>query len=132
MKSPPARGRGLKLHIAAELSKVCVAPRAGAWIETKDRQPAPAVVQSPPARGRGLKQPCLCLDLVRLPSPPARGRGLKLAKSDIGDPFMEVAPRAGAWIETFKTPNLSNAFLSPPARGRGLKRIYQRPQRRVA
>ena len=34
-KSPPARGRGLKQMLVLLLSNVlCVAPRAGAWIET--------------------------------------------------------------------------------------------------
>ena len=56
-RSPPARGRGLKLHIAAELSKVCM-------------------------------------------SPPARGRGLKLMKGGDENEVGQVAPRAGAWIET--------------------------------
>ncbi len=33
----------------------------------------------------------------------------------------EVAPRAGAWIETFRYSHASLPILSPPARGRGLK-----------
>ncbi len=33
--SPPARGRGLKLDpVRSSVRRECVAPRAGAWIET--------------------------------------------------------------------------------------------------
>ena len=58
----------MKLHIAAELSKVCM-------------------------------------------SPPARGRGLKLMKGGDENEVGQVAPRAGAWIET---------YLSAPAKTGGL------------
>ncbi len=34
-------------------------------------------------------------------SPPARGRGLKRAGRGIASQEIEVAPRAGAWIETY-------------------------------
>ena len=33
-------------------------------------------------------------------SPPARGRGLKLGVLGIANRLVNVAPRAGAWIET--------------------------------
>jgi len=36
----------------------------------------------------------------------------------------EVAPRVGAWIETHRSPNISNSHSSPPAWGRGLKHRY--------
>ena len=34
----------------------------------------------------------------------------------------DVAPRAGAWIETLKFKQVISGLASPPARGRGLKR----------
>ena len=39
------------------------------------------------------------------------------------NPF-EVAPRAGAWIETVKRFMLVLQVVSPPVRGRGLKPIF--------
>ena len=33
-------------------------------------------------------------------SPPARGRGLKREKEWFDNVYIDVAPRAGAWIET--------------------------------
>jgi len=56
-KSPPARGRGLKLSSALSLK---------------------GVLWSPPARGRGLKLAALICQDHESMSPPARGRGLKL------------------------------------------------------
>jgi hypothetical protein len=55
---------------------------------------------SPPTRGRGLKLQVLCLCCQLSQSPPTRGRGLKphrLLHPARGD---NVAPHAGAWIET--------------------------------
>ena len=54
--SPPARGRGLKLHMAESRKITC---------------------ESPPARGRGLKLQHLHVAILLRTSPPARGRGLK-------------------------------------------------------
>ena len=55
---------------------------------------------SPPVRGRGLKQVVRDLGSQAFESPPVRGRGLKLC--DLGEPLPagQVAPRAGARIET--------------------------------
>ena len=106
-----------------------VAPRAGAWIETtrasasyrKSVRSPPArgrglkhdgvlhadrTHESPPARGRGLKHPGDYRSR-RHPdrrSPPARGRGLKRLVVDPVASDVEVAPRAGAWIETSARP----------------------------
>ena len=55
--SPPARGRGLKpLTTELTIKSTLVAPRTGAWIETKNLSRLGAAAMSPPARGRGLKQ----------------------------------------------------------------------------
>ena len=99
-------------------------------------------LESPPARGRGLKPGRTALRLGALSSPPARGRGLKLLDADADHACRLVAPRAGAWIETWRqllhsqTASVApraGAWIetlsarngrqraSPPARGRGLK-----------
>ena len=58
--------------------KTCVAPHAGAWIETVAANPYDEPLRSPPTRGRGLKQITTTLAVVLMGSPPTRGRGLKL------------------------------------------------------
>ena len=55
---------------------------------------------SPPARGRGLKLLLFVDESTWGGSPPARGRGLKLESRLEFSTLAEVAPRAGAWIET--------------------------------
>jgi len=59
-------------------SKPIVAPRVGAWIETRDK----------PAFGKPWE------------SPPAWGRGLKRNFRQGRRALRYVAPRVGAWIET--------------------------------
>src|SRR4051794_17381863 len=99
--SPPARGRGLKLlHRRLAASRRLVAPRAGAWIETRNAITAEPSVTSPPARGRGLKLDDWSCRLSAAGSPPARGRGLKPRRPEHPCQSGGVAPRAGAWIET--------------------------------
>ena len=101
----------------------CVAPRAGAWIETGTRYRVRAPTSSPPVRGRGLKLNAELPDRVLFrSSPPVRGRGLKLLQPLYFRLFQCVAPRAGAWIETGPTPISTVIEASPPVRGRGLKR----------
>ena len=120
-----------------------VAPRAGAWIETCAPQRVCPATGSPRARGRGLKLTKLRTSEGAAESPPARGRGLKLFDREAplldrlvapragawietwsytdGPPWWRVAPRAGAWIETVRRVIKAQALASPPARGRGLK-----------
>ena len=59
-----------------------------------------------------------------LRSPPARGRGLKLFFINTHLGVYRVAPRAGAWIETFVISLSVDIVMSPPARGRGLKLLF--------
>ena len=56
-------------------------------------------------------------------SPPVRGRGLKLWAHDCQAKH-RVAPRAGAWIETFIHERTQKCGQSPPVRGRGLKLVW--------
>ena len=57
--------------------------------------------RSPPVRGRGLKQGKPIIKSQINQSPPVRGRGLKPILPLSILPSSRVAPRAGAWIETY-------------------------------
>ena len=75
------RARGLK-HVMEQpnFGDLYVAPRAGAWIETMNKQINVYIEKgSRPVRARGLK-----------PGPDRY----------VASCGMDVAPRAGAWIET--------------------------------
>ena len=97
--SPPARGRGLKRNKTCHYSSpYWVAPRAGAWIETRKR----------------------LIEWGERWSPPARGRGLKLYLHEHMEDTASVAPRAGAWIETGRTAHaVRRAHGRPPGRAWG-------------
>ena len=95
-----------RVQIGQKNAAFRVAPRAGAWIETKYDEISLVPPRSRPARARGLKPPA-ALD---------------------GGAIPWVAPRAGAWIET-STSHMTFASVSwsRPARARGLKRNYRFP-----
>ena len=46
---------------------------------------------------------------------------MKRREVEISPVDLDVAPRAGAWIETSRTKYTINTIKSPPVRGRGLK-----------
>ena len=54
---------------------------------------------------------------------PARERGLKLIPHRVTIALVDVAPRAGAWIETFCGICICWIVKSLPARERGFKRM---------
>jgi len=82
---------------------ILVAPRAGAWIETcLERSGIVNTLTSPLAQGRGLKLSFSVFLAPRKLSPLAQGRGLKQSNGSIQFYIIKVAPRAGAWIETFR------------------------------
>ena len=56
-------------------------------------------------------------------SPPVRGRGLKLAVCSRSEPSTSVAPRAGAWIETFLLFKYKLTFLVAPRAGAWIETI---------
>jgi len=78
---------------------VLVAPRAGAWIETRSVPACPWRAAVAPRAGAWIET--YSLGSHNFP--------------------MSVAPRAGAWIETGSSVAMWKAEPSPPARGRGLK-----------
>ena len=108
-----------------------VAPHAGAWIETRSHRNEPADrLTSPPTRGRGSKPRraypgCVSPSL----SPPTRGRGSKPGGMMAFKTVTEVAPHAGAWIETNHAALSQSPDSSPPTRGRGSKQRLDRRQR---
>ena len=79
-----------------------VAPRVGAWIETKD---ASKLIdqqnKSHPVWVRGLKQVLHGFLGLLDRSHPVWVRGLKLSPLGNSFFFIFVAPRVGAWIETW-------------------------------
>ncbi len=133
-RSPPARGRGLKLYNGGSAAgDGDVAPRAGARIETYSmciETLSPALWRSRVAPRAGARIETFGHDAgdadtrhsrvapragARIETKSWRGRGLQ---------GTHVAPRAGARIETPKsaTSVVRSDGMSPPARGRGLKR----------
>ncbi len=119
-----------------------VAPHAGAWIETKRQLVDLLEEESPLMQGRGLKHVVIEVGCGFGWSPLMQGRGLKRAKCP-GDqvlglsPLMQgrglkplghqlpkreqVAPHAGAWIETNPALCELQRHASPLMQGRGLK-----------
>ncbi len=77
--SRPVRARGLKLLLLSKTDVSCA---------------------SRPVRARGLKRRIGDLSIDRGLSRPVRARGLKQYSGDRPDAAFDVAPRAGAWIET--------------------------------
>ncbi len=78
-----------------------VAPHAGAWIETRITLRLCSLMQSRPSR-RGVDRNCAWLRLLTViaPSPLTQGRGSKRRMADGMVSRVDVAPHAGAWIET--------------------------------
>ena len=123
LRSPPTRGRGLKLRHGVESRCHDVAPHAGAWIETAatDRATAESAAVAPHAGAWIETSRASSSTLIRR-SPPTRGRGLKLARTRRSYRPALVAPHAGAWIETSRSfRRCRRPRWSPPTRGRGLK-----------
>ena len=101
-QSRPTRARGLKHCSKTVYSSSCpVAPHAGAWIETSSqRVDHHDHGESRPTRARGLKHDCLPVGGSIGKSRPTRARGLKHVFTKAFKKQLQVAPHAGAWIET--------------------------------
>ena len=89
-----------------------VAPRVGAWIETRMTIQLQQDIGSRPAWARGLKQWKEYQITGHIESRPAWARGLKLDYRQAGKIGQEVAPRVGAWIET----PARDDYTKPPPR----------------
>ena len=79
----------------ASVKLVVVAPRVGAWIETKSSLVNWSLFTSPLAWGRGLKLDKLGVSLKCLVSPLAWGRGLKHISVGTGIICTGRLPRGG-------------------------------------
>ena len=94
-----------------------VAPLAGAWIETDQAFGAKGREMSPPSRGRGSKPVAATVDrLLATRRPPRGGVDRNFIISARASPS-DVAPLAGAWIETSIKPTRSQPRRRRPPRG---------------
>ena len=118
--SRPVRARGLKLpKFFRFVIAYYVAPRAGAWIETKITACEYSVaLKSRPVRARGLKLSKTDVKDTSLASRPVRARGLKHGELSQLAKRVLVAPRAGAWIETITRRIIRAAMASRAPCGR--------------
>src|SRR5690606_20308732 len=122
--SLPARERGSKPPVPrCGTSARIVAPRAGARIETLWRITRASACRSLPARERGSKLVLLDAAQPEERSLPARERGSKRGTDWPFRHALEVAPRAGARIETDLLREDYTGDWSLPARERGSKLI---------
>jgi len=102
MTSRPMRARGLKLsHLIPPMILICVAPHAGAWIETLITVQSHPNTTVAPHAGAWIETEnricCFCQGCV--------------------------APHAGAWIETTNSGGYVSRSESRPMRARGLKQM---------
>ena len=100
VKSRPSRARGLK-GLAARRGR--------------------APTSSRPSRARGLKVRLRTLVVCIMKSRPSRARGLKVPERVDLFAAGDVAPLAGAWIESAVTGLTTSNGTSRPSRARGLK-----------
>ncbi len=97
----PFAGAWIETHFGCSLCSIKnVAPFAGAWIETSKRTRPCLTIRSHPSRVRGLKHKCFCNTAKTHMSHPSRVRGLKPFIFRVTYCPPNVAPFAGAWIET--------------------------------
>ena len=98
--SHPVWVRGLKLNQLRKKTVYVVAPRVGAWIETRVTSELVKFSGSHPVWVRGLKLEHQVPSLADTLSHPVWVRGLKQLVLLVLDRLIDVAPRVGAWIET--------------------------------
>ena len=147
----PLRERGSKpLHLCAERSRCVVAPFAGAWIETARSRLIlhwPTTVAplagawietissetsrlsfdlSLPLRERGSKPVPWIDEAIGRASLPLRERGSKLHLRARSSARVLVAPFAGAWIETFGSPDPDCGAAGRSLRGSVDRNFFKR------
>ncbi len=108
--------------IACERKAACVAPRAGAWIETILALYTLQRAAVAPRAGAWIETLLAPLHLLADQVAPRAGAWIETRfPRDVG--LFWVAPRAGAWIETYFSSSGAVSSSSPLAQGRGLKQI---------
>jgi len=100
----------------------CVAPRAGAWVETASLFGlVGSGFESHPVRVRGLKHRVSSLASGIAQVAPRAGAWVETSIGNSRRKYATVAPRAGAWVETYTPGSTSTSCTSHPVRVRGLK-----------
>ena len=86
----------------------------GAWIETLDTGNLESSTSSPLAWGRGLKRPYWLNNIFKVAVAPRVGAWIETYFMRKMLPYHQVAPRVGAWIETnFNVPSLLPYTVAP-------------------
>jgi len=116
--SRPARARGLKLHeVGRRTQTIGSRPARARGLKHTLPSIVSNMYRSRPARARGLKLLRIFPVVRRDESRPARARGLKHRVRDRILQEAQVAPRAGAWIETYdKTDLIAKKGRAPRGR----------------
>ncbi len=100
--SRPAGARGLKPPPGRALGCRClVAPRRGAWIETKRAESATLLWPVAPRRGAWIETARREIRCRVRRVAPRRGAWIETNHRCIWTANLKVAPRRGAWIETW-------------------------------
>ena len=103
----------------------CVAPPAGAWIETGNLYRFGRVRMVAPPAGAWIETLSVKRSSLFKMSRPPRARGLKLQRQRDGILPKFVAPPAGAWIETDSIPARDCAFLVAPPAGAWIETAHK-------
>ncbi len=98
-RRPPCGGVDRNMTPEPVPATLEVAPHAGAWIETSPLRSAVRLIASPPMRGRGSKRKACARSPWPQSRPPCGGVDRNKQWGGIR-PKSNVAPHAGAWIET--------------------------------
>ena len=101
LESRPSRARGLKLFYAAAHARERVSrPSRARGLKRRSRLRGRAQAGSRPSRARGLKRVLQAAPRRVDASRPSRARGLKQLHFKKSHEPHQVAPLAGAWVET--------------------------------
>ena len=100
-----------------------VAPRVGAWIETRCIRWARTWLPSHPVWVRGLKRLPASRAKANSQVAPRVGAWIETISITYNSIWLNVAPRVGAWIETVIKDPENYGFESHPVWVRGLKHV---------
>ena len=100
---------------------IFVAPRVGAWIETKPRRSYSGKAKVAPRVGAWIETQCHTTTPHGQTVAPRVGAWIETPKVLITRTPHAVAPRVGAWIETLDRREHGAKYLSHPVWVRGLK-----------
>ena len=131
--SPLVQGRGLKQMICFSTVRIAKSPLVqGRGLKRAQQRHATHAVWSPLVQGRGLKHQLVCGDLAVHDVAPRAGAWIETNFPDMKQACPTVAPRAGAWIETTRLSSRTRKPMSPLVQGRGLKQLFRETASRTA